>query len=226
MAFFPRSFVNEESSTSFTPLFRLLSDFDNFNRGVERPLHAQMKTFVPKFDVKELKQAYELHGELPGIEQKDIEIEFTDDQTLNVKGRVVRSSTSDTSPAGFVEGEAVQGAIAEGEHTNNKDHDYKATVEDEDANKENAPEEGVANQQTAVQVKQTPQEPSEKFWVSERTVGEFSRSFSFPVRVDQDNVRASMKNGILSIIVPKAKKHESRKITISWTKTPISNAEI
>ncbi len=51
--------------------------------------------------------------------------------------------------------------------------------------------------------------------MSERSVGEFSRSFSFPVRVDQDAVKASMKNGILSILVPKAKKHESRKIDIS-----------
>jgi len=215
MAFFPRSFVNDDSSTSFTPLFRLLSDFDNFNRGIERPLHAQMKTFVPKFDVKEIKDAYELHGELPGIEQKEIEIEFTDDQTLTVKGRIARSSTSGTPPAGLVEGSAAKGAITEGEHGDHKDHTHQATVEDEDATKEVVTKEGGAKQQSAVEVKQTPQQPAEKFWVSERTIGEFSRSFSFPVRVDQDSVRASMKNGILSIVVPKGKKHESRKITIS-----------
>jgi HSP20 family protein len=209
MAFFPRSFVNEDSSTSFTPLFRLLSDFDNFSRGVERPLHSQMKSFVPKFDVKELKAAYELHGELPGIEQKDIEIEFTDDQTLTVKGRVARSYTSGTPPAGFVEGPAAHGAITEGESGKHKEQSHKTTVEDE-----NAGEDSLVKQQTEVAAK-AQQEPSEKFWVSERSVGEFSRSFSFPVRVDQDNVRASMKNGILSIVVPKAKKVEGRKITIA-----------
>jgi HSP20 family molecular chaperone IbpA len=156
-----------------------------------------LRSFTPKFDVKELKNAYELHGELPGIEQKDIEIEFTDAQTLTVKGHTERSYTSGTPPAGFVEGPAAQAAITEGEPS------HKATVEEEGAKKD-----------TAVEAKKAKQEPEEKFWVSERSVGEFSRSFSFPVRVDQDNVRASMKNGILSILVPKAKKHESRKITI------------
>ncbi|POS86991.1 hypothetical protein EPUL_001138, partial [Erysiphe pulchra] len=57
-------------------------------------------------------------------------------------------------------------------------------------------------------------EPENTFWVMERSVGEFSRSFGFPVPVDQDAVKASMKNGILSVIVPKAKKQESKKITI------------
>jgi HSP20 family molecular chaperone IbpA len=51
-------------------------------------------------------------------------------------------------------------------------------------------------------------------WTPER-VGEFARSFGFHVRVDQNDVQASMKNEIIGIVVPKAQKHESRKITIS-----------
>jgi HSP20 family molecular chaperone IbpA len=39
-----------------------------------------LKTFSPKFDVKEAADAYELHGELLGIKQEDIKIEFTDAQ--------------------------------------------------------------------------------------------------------------------------------------------------
>jgi HSP20 family protein len=72
-----------------------------------------LKTFIPKFDVKEIAQAYELHGKLPGIEQKDVEIEFTDQQTLIIKGRTKRSYTKGTPPAGFIKGE-VSGAITEG----------------------------------------------------------------------------------------------------------------
>lgn len=166
-----------------------------------------MKSFNPKFDVKELKDTYELHGELPGIEQKDIEIEFTDANTLTVKGRTERSYTSGTPPTGSIESGKPTQAITEGY----ENVSHRATVEDEGAETTTT----VAPTNEVAKSEEQPKEPEAKYWVSERSVGEFSRSFSFPVRVDQDAVHASMKNGILSIVVPKAKKLESRKITIS-----------
>jgi len=181
----------------------MLDEFDQYSRQGDRSNLADLKTFTPKFDVKEVKDAYELHGELPGIEQKDVEIEFTDPHTLTVKGRSERSYTSGTPPAGFVESAPTQGAITEGE---NGTKPHNPTVEEEGA-------EGS----TEVARNEEPAPPKEvaKYWVSERSRGEFSRSFTFPSRVDQDNVKASMRNGVLSILVPKVKKHESRKITIS-----------
>jgi hypothetical protein len=56
--------------------------------------------------------------------------------------------------------------------------------------------------------------PKPQYWISERSVGQFERSFSFQARVDQDAVKASLKNGVLSIVVPKAKAPESRRINI------------
>jgi len=166
-----------------------------------------MKTFNPKFDVKEISDAYELHGELPGIEQSQVEIEFTDSQTLSIKGRVERTYQSGKSPAGLIDPSKTAGVI-EDNHTAS----HKATVEDEDhPENQTKPSTEVAK----VADGNKPTEPDAKFWVSERSVGEFSRSFTFPVRVEQDAVTASMKNGILSIVVPKAKKHEGRKITIA-----------
>jgi len=220
MSFFPRTFVANDP-TSFHPLFRLLDDFDSYNRGSttsnnhnhhHRGGHV-MKSFAPKFDVKEAVDSFELHGELPGVDQSNVEIEFTDSQTLVVKGRTERSYTSGTPPAGFIESTKTAGAISDGEA--NKDSSaHQPTVEDEDTangstTKTSAEGTEVAKKDAA------PAEPQEKFWVSERSVGEFSRSFTFPVRVDSDQVKASMKNGILSIIVPKAKKDQARKITIS-----------
>jgi HSP20 family molecular chaperone IbpA len=203
MSFFPRGYFADDTA-SFTPLFRLLDEFENYtgNEGRRSTRRGRtLQSFTPKFDVKEVDNAYELHGELPGIDQKDVEIEFSDDQTLTIKGRTERSYSSGTPPAGFIEGGAAPAAITEGEHKT----PHKATVEDEDASKQT----GV------VKKSETPAEPEAKYWISERSVGEFSRSFTFPVRVDQEAVKASMKNGILSLIVPKAKKAESRKITIS-----------
>ncbi|KAG7284865.1 hypothetical protein NEMBOFW57_009480 [Staphylotrichum longicolle] len=53
-----------------------------------------------------------------------------------------------------------------------------------------------------------------RYWLSERSYGEFSRVFTFPATVDQDNVQAKFKDGILDITVPKAEKRGGKKITI------------
>lgn len=191
------------SEPSFTPLFRLLDEFDNYSGTRRNDGSTSLKAFQPKFDVKEAENTYELHGELPGIDQKDVNIEFVDQQTLNIRGRTERSYEKGTRPSSFIGGGESSGAITEGNETK---HDHTATVEDEDA-----------PQATSTEVSKVKEnkEPESKYWVSERSVGEFSRTFSFPARIDQDAVKASMKNGILSIIVPKAKKAEGRKITIN-----------
>lgn len=55
-----------------------------------------------------------------------------------------------------------------------------------------------------------------KYWVRERPVGEFQRTFSFPGKVDRDGVKASLKEGVLRVFVPKEvrKEAESKKIKI------------
>ncbi|KAL2072482.1 hypothetical protein VTL71DRAFT_11825 [Oculimacula yallundae] len=235
-ALFPNGFFGSPSAaintntnnTSFHPLFRLLDDFEQHSRNADTsshpnsPTHSQhrfsMKSFTPKFDVKELADAYELHGDLPGIEQKDIEIEFTDVQTITVRGRTERSYNSGT-PSGFIEGNGTSTPkTIEGSNTDNKPAAHKATVEDANDDAEN--QVATTSKNTSVSNtnnnnQQEKSEPKAKYWVSERSVGEFSRSFTFPVRVDQENVTAGMKNGVLSITVPKAKKHESKKIQIA-----------
>ncbi len=68
----------------FSSLFRLLDDFDRY--GAQQlgstPDSAKVTTFSPKFDVAERGEGYVLQGELPGVALQNVEIEFTDDQTL------------------------------------------------------------------------------------------------------------------------------------------------
>lgn len=211
MSLFPRPIIANDP-TSFHPLFRLLDDFDTYSRGSNsnKGPGSVMKSFTPKFDVKELGESYELSGELPGVDQKDVEIEFTDSQTLVIRGRTERSYTSGTPPAGFVEGTKTGGAISDKSHS-----DHHATVEDGEETANTTTSKAKTEDAQVAKKEDKPAEPQEKYWVSERSVGEFSRSFTFPVRVDSENVQASMKNGILSIQVPKAKKDKARKIAIS-----------
>ena len=224
MAFFPRTVYNTEAS--FTPLFRLLEDFDSYSRqgsqcgpssnNVSSRRSAGLSHWQPKFDVRETGDNYELHGELPGLSKEDINIEFTEPQTLVVRGKVERSYTSGTHPsaATSVEDAPKQDAVTEGgEEAAAKSHTHHASVADEEEN--NAQENGFE----VVEEPKAPVEPKKpadqaKYWLSERSIGEFSRSFSFPSRVDQDTVSAGFKDGILSIVVPKAKKHESRRIAV------------
>lgn len=170
----------------FGPFFNLFND--TFSE-LQKLSDTASRTFAPKFDVKEVKDQYILEGELPGIEQKDITIEFVDEQTLTIKGRTERYKEEGDRPK-------------------------QAQVEEEGV----TPEAGKSESKEVAKTGSTEvakHEPKHTYWVSERSVGEFARSFAFPNRVDQDNVKASLKNGILSVIVPKKQKPStSKKIAI------------
>ncbi|KAL2263849.1 hypothetical protein VTK26DRAFT_4758 [Humicola hyalothermophila] len=184
----------------FPAVFRVLDEFNSYTQntrgGSERPRHRRHLTgaFNPRFDVRETETAYELHGELPGVERDQVNIEFTDPQTLVIRGRSERTYTSGTPPAGLVEGgPSMSGAIKE------KGEETQASGGSEQNANNNTNNSGQF----------------EKYWVQERSIGEFARTFSFPARVDQDTVSASLNNGVLSLIVPKVKKHETRRIAIN-----------
>jgi len=214
MSFLSRPFVSEPSN-SLTPLFRLLDDFDNYSRDSHHHHNSLGRSafFTPKFDIKELPDHFELHGELAGLEQKDVEIEFTDRQTLTIRGHSERSFTSGSPPTGLLSGpKEARGTITEAGESEAGHKDDQPTVEDADL-PQSSGKGDVSIQDHPRKEQQNASE--EKYWVSERSVGQFARSFSFPGIIDQDAVKASMKNGILSILVPKAKKQAGRKITIS-----------
>lgn len=175
------------------------------------------RTFQPRFDVMELKDTYELLGELPGVNQKDIKVEWTDGNTLTITGhseyRIEKKSPAPTAAApSSIEKDVKEKPVAESASY------HAPSVEEEDDGEliskpgesdtetiasitEKVAETNIADPETSI-----PETPVEqpKYWVSERRSGSFSRSFKFPVRIDQDNVKASLKNGILSIVVPKA----------------------
>lgn len=202
-----RGFDNE-----FAPMFRLLDSYANHALGhgrgdasIPSSFGSSLRTFTPKFDVKEDEKTYELHGELPGIEQKNINIEFTDPQTLVIKGRTEHSRDEGQRPAGFIEGESQQGQIEGGEKYQRPSVEDETSAKAAEAPKESGPTEVTKSEERKDQG---------RYWLSERSVGEFARTFSFPNRVDQDQVKASLKDGILSVVVPKAAAPQTRRINI------------
>ncbi|KAI0486322.1 30 kDa heat shock protein [Xylaria cf. heliscus] len=211
---------------NFGGLVRFIDDWDkHFSQkghdGQSRQARRNVQTFTPRFDVRETEENYELHGELPGVDKKDVHIEFSDAQTIVIRGNVERTHTAGTPPAGLLGDTSMSGAITNEPHTDDNaetrsNKSFQATVEDE---KEGA--EGNAATSGPVAESPKPDAPAEsqqqqkyKYWVYERSVGNFARTFTFSNRVDHDSVSASMDNGILTVVVPKAKKPETRRIAI------------
>ncbi len=177
--------ISQAAPPGFSSLFRLLDDFD---RHAAQQLGSTLgstsvTTFSPKFDVAENDKEYTLQGELPGVTPQNVEIEFTDDQTLMVRGHSERKHTE--GDAGLLEGPEEAGRIEGGE------------------------ESGAGEEGTEETGRQRP-----RYWLSERSYGEFSRVFTFPAAVDQDRVLAKFKDGILDITVPKAEKRGGKRIAI------------
>ena len=107
-------------------------------------------TFVPAFEVKETKGAYVFRADLPGVEEKDLEVTLTGEQ-LVVSGK----------------------------------------------------REAEARQE------------GERFFAYERSFGAFRRIFTLPEGVDGENVKAELRNGVLTLTVPKRPEVQPRQIKVN-----------
>jgi len=57
-------------------------------------------------------------------------------------------------------------------------------------------------------------EESDTIYAYERTFGSFQRSFTLPTGVDANNVRAELKEGVLTVLVPKSPETQPKKIAV------------
>lgn len=65
-----------------------------------------------------------------------------------------------------------------------------------------------------LQAETAPDDPERKYHHAERRHGEFSRSITLPCSVKEDKVEAELKDGVLSIILPKADDTLRHKVTV------------
>ncbi len=111
--------------------------------------------YMPSFDVKETKEAYLFKADLPGVNEKDLELSLTGNR-LTVSGK------------------------REEEHKEKEEEGH--------------------------------------YFAYERKYGSFNRSFTLPEGVDVDHVSADLKNGELTIRVPKRPEVQSKKIQLGKSK--------
>jgi HSP20 family molecular chaperone IbpA len=190
-------------SDRISPLFQVLDDYtDHIARQFDAAgpwslSSTSTASFAPRFDVRETDEGYHLDGELPGIDQKDITIQFTGPNTLVIQGHTERSYSSGTPPP-------PPPSSDEASSTGEKSSSSTAEVD-------SAATAGDSSTAAAV-------EPAEnktgRYWVTERSIGTFTRTFNFPAPVDQDGVKARLRDGVLSVMVPKTAAPDTKRITI------------
>jgi HSP20 family protein len=109
----------------------------------------QDRAFMPRFDVKDTRDAYVFKADLPGVKEDQVDI-ATVGNRLTISGR--------------------------------------REVEQEQA--------------------------GETFFALERSYGTFTRSFILPDGADGDKVRAELRDGVLTVIVPKKPEVQPRKVPL------------
>ncbi|CAG9940231.1 unnamed protein product [Clonostachys rosea f. rosea IK726] len=135
----------------------------------------------PSFDVRELTDAYEVQGELHGLDRKDIKIEFVDSQTLIIHGKVERFYTLGGPPASIF-----------------------ASPSKSDVGTKKETHQGNAIAAVPWLKAKAVDGKDPNIWVVERSVEQFSDTFSFPHHIKQDGVVAILDGGSLNIRIPKS----------------------
>ncbi len=127
--------------------------FDDWARSMRAPVAARGEAGIlrPTIDVSETDDAFKLIAELPGVEEKDVDVTVSDDR-LTIKAEKRKES----------------------------------------------------------------EEKGEHFHRMERSYGTFERTMTLPRGVDTENVNAEMKNGTLTVTIPKTQsmKEHTRKIAV------------
>ena len=138
--------ANLANRGTWDPFAGLLAEYGfPFTRYTER----EVETFVPRFEVKETKDALVLKADLPGVKSEDIDVSVKGD-LLTVSGK-------------------------------------------------------------REQEKQT----NEEHWhMVERSFGSFTRSFTLPEAVDTKALDAELKDGVLTLTLPKAPEAKPQRVQI------------
>ncbi|KAG2202913.1 hypothetical protein INT47_008945 [Mucor saturninus] len=176
-------------SDAFHDMQRAMSALEQPLINTGRLLGSQNSNLLryPATDINETEDSYELQAELPGYDKKDIKIEVGEDgRTLVVSGNVEK--VHEEKPKVPKKDKATSSG-------DKKQSQELTTKKDSDSQ--------VATRGEAPQ-----------WWVNERVVGSFTRSFSFPTTVNADTIKASYDNGILKVVVPKVKENAPKSIQI------------
>jgi len=142
-------------------------------------------------NVTELENEYKVEVEVPGYEKAELDVEFAlDGRSVTISGKR-ETSFEEESPA----------------------EESKEGKEKEE--KKEKPEKEKKHRWLTRRSRETAVGRAiPRYWVSERSVGEFSRTFRFAAPVNSEKATARLENGVLTLIIPKTAGPSGQKVTI------------
>jgi HSP20 family molecular chaperone IbpA len=178
--------------------------FLNFNSSFFRDANISRSN---RANVSETETEYRVELEAPGYQKSEINIEFGNDgRSLTITGRSEKSF--EQGPDDQQESSKGHGVTVE-EVPEESDKSAKSGKK-QSSGKQESTAVAETNKNKDVGAPAAP-----KYWVSERTIGSFSRTFSFRAPLDTEKATASLEHGVLNVVIPKATKNTARKISIA-----------
>lgn len=179
----------------------------------ERGHHHQVyRNFVPRFDLEQHADTYELYGELPGFRREDIIIEAHDDHNLQISGSI-SPVTSHPAPSTETDrSKDKKASTAESQNAQPKLSRLEATTTNQEsylnARFGDVLDPHVEFVKDGKKTEANPEKPDAKpkvrCLIAERHPCSFHRAFHFPTPIKRDEVTAAMQDGILHITAPRA----------------------
>ena len=216
----------------FTTLVRMIEDFTHKRHSYRKPF----TPFVPRFDLEEHEDTYELYGDFPGVKKEDIKVSVVDNGRIEVRGVIrhrrseeeykrERADHSHDMPIAGIQNvkakiadaaAAVTGQTLPAGTNNGGSH----IADSHPSSTYERPEVATAHADAAKHPEHlTNPKHYYKFKevIKERQEGEFHRIFHFPQPVDLGKgVQARMDNGVLHVTIPRGAKPAERQVDIGW----------
>jgi len=170
---------------------------DPQNSLTQRVAGQNLQSWAPHIDVSETEQEYHIEADLPGVRQEDIDIQVQDGiLTLRaqMQQREEQTPTAQSQPS---QGQNAQGQ--QGQEHMSRDQDQ--TGQNRDGNTLQTGDQNSSSQR--------------RYHQRERRFGYFERVMSLPANIDEQNIQAQFKDGVLTLRIPKqTQTPQSRRIQI------------
>lgn len=174
--------------------------------------HHVYYNFVPRFDLEQHDDTYELYGELPGFRREDVIIEAHDDHNIQVSGSAPRLASQPATSSNTNGSKDTKASTAESQNGASASDRLETTTTTQERNPDARFGDGLdPNVQFVENSKHTEARPENsnavpkaRILISERHPGSFHRAFHFPMPIKKDEVTATMQDGILHITAPRA----------------------
>jgi HSP20 family protein len=174
--------------------------FLNFNSSFFRDANVNRAN---RANVSETETEYQVEVEVPGYQKAEINIEFGGDgKSLTISGKSEKS---------FEQGPS--------DDQSSKSHGVSVEEVPDEAEKASAKKSSSQEKSTAITETNKNRDvgapAGPKYWISERSIGSFSRTFSFRTALDSEKAKASLEHGVLTVVIPKATKQTAKRISIA-----------